>query len=100
MLVNIFDDESIKVATPEFARKLIDALPFIVEESTVNALISILVVLLPHFEKTCPNDNLVLSEFISKKEDFYKEKLIYLTNRGSMYRLDKCMQTIAVLLTN
>jgi hypothetical protein len=56
---------------------------------------------MPYFEKTMSYNNIVLNEFItSEKEDFYKDKLLYLTNRGSMYRLDKCMQTIGVLLSN
>jgi hypothetical protein len=33
-----------------------------------------------------------MAEFlIGEKTDFYKEEIMYLTNRGSMYRLDKCM---------
>lgn len=56
---------------------------------------------MPYFEKTMSHNNVILNEFItSEKEDFYKDKLLYLTNRGSMYRLDKCMQTIGVLLSN
>jgi hypothetical protein len=47
---------------------------------------------MPYYEKTMSYNNIVLEEFItSEKEDFYKDKLLYLTNRGSMYRLDKCM---------
>lgn len=40
-----------------------------------------------------------MNEFLDK-EQIYKEKLLYLTIRGSMYRLDKSMQTISVLMTN
>lgn len=82
-------------------QKIIDSIQFIVDENTVYALISILVCVMPYFEKTTPHDNLVLQEFIkADREDFYKDKLLYLTNRGSMYRLDKCMHSIAVLLKN
>lgn len=40
-----------------------------------------------------------MTEFLDK-EQTYKEKLLYLTIRGSMYRLDKSMQSVCVLLTN
>lgn len=99
--MNLFDDKTVKVASPEFVQKIIDSIPFIVDENTVYALISILVCVLPYFEKTQPHDNLILNEFIKQeREDFYKDKLLYLTNRGSMYRLDKCMHSIGCLLTN
>ena len=75
------------------------SIEFIVDENTVNALISILVCVLPYFEKTRSYDNIILNEFI-RLEDFYKDKLLYLTNRGSMYRLDKCMHSIACILKN
>ena len=74
-------------------------MPFIVDESTLHALISIFTVLLPWYEKTQPEDNPIIREFLDK-EQIYKEKLLYLTIRGSMYRLDKSMQTITVLMTN
>lgn len=54
LLVNLFDDRTVKVATPEFAKKLIDSIEFIVDEDTVHAIISILVCILPYFEKTRP----------------------------------------------
>ena len=88
-----------KCATPDFIQKLLDSIEFIVDESTLHALISILVCVLPYFEKTRSNNNIVLDEFV-KLEDFYKDKLLYLTNRGSMYRLDKCMHSISCLLKN
>jgi len=51
-----------------------------------------MVCVMPYFEKNSPYNNMILNEFIvAEKEDFYKDKLLYLTNRGSMYRLDKCM---------
>jgi len=56
-------------------------------------------VLLPYYEKHQPHNNLIISEFLDK-EQIYKEKLLYLTIRGSMYRLDKSLQTITVLMTN
>lgn len=49
LLVNVFDDSSVKVATANFIEKMIQAMPFIVDEDTLNALVSILVVCLPHF---------------------------------------------------
>jgi hypothetical protein len=35
-----------------------------------------------------------------EKYDFYNEKLLYLANRGSMFRLDAIMQTIDVMMKN
>ena len=99
LLVNIFDDQSLDAVNINFTQKLIDAMPFIVDESTLHALISIFTVLLPWYEKTQPEDNPIIREFLDK-EQIYKEKLLYLTIRGSMYRLDKSMQTITVLMTN
>jgi hypothetical protein len=99
MLVNVFNDKTVECATPAFVQKLTASIEFIVDENTVNALISILVCVLPYFEKTRPSDNHILDEFV-RLEDFYKDKLLYLTNRGSMYRLDKCMHSIACLLKN
>ena len=67
----------------------------------MNALISILVCVCPTFERRSPDDNPVTAEFTNPdKEQFYKEKLLFLTNRGSMYRLEKCMETLSVLLQN
>lgn len=74
-------------------------MPYVIDESTQYALISIFTVLLPYYEKTQAGNNLIITEFLDK-EQIYKEKLLYLTIRGSMYRLDKSMQTISVLLTN
>lgn len=65
----------------------------------MNALISILVCVCPTFERRSSIDNPITTEFTNpEKEQFYKEKLLFLTNRGSVYRLEKCMETIAVLL--
>jgi hypothetical protein len=63
LVVNIFDDNSVKDATTEFIQKLIDSLPFIVDDSTRNALLSIFAVVCPTFEKRNPSDNLILREF-------------------------------------
>ena len=99
LLVNIFDEQSVSAASDTFAQKLIDAMPYVIDESTQYALISIFTVLLPYYEKTQPENNLIIKEFLDK-EQIYKEKLLYLTIRGSMYRLDKSMETIIVLMTN
>lgn len=90
LLVNIFDEQSVTAVSDAFTQKLIDAMPYVVDESTQFALISIFTVLLPYFEKTQPDNNLIMREFLDK-EQIYKEKLLYLTIRGSMYRLDKSM---------
>lgn len=60
LLINVFDDSSVKEATPNFIKKLIDASVYIVDEDTLNALISILVVCLPHFQKIDPDSNIIL----------------------------------------
>ena len=57
LIVNIFDDNSVKDATPAFVKKIIDALPFIVDEGTMNALISILVCVCPTFERRDASSN-------------------------------------------
>lgn len=49
LLVNLFDDNTVKVATPEFVQKLIDSIEFIVDKDTVHAVVSILVCVLPYF---------------------------------------------------
>ena len=101
LIVNIFDENSVNDATPAFVKKIIDALPFIVDDGTLNALISILVCVCPTFEQRSSEDNPVTAEFVNPdKEQFYKEKLLFLANRGSVYRLEKCMETIGVLLQN
>lgn len=63
LLINVFDESSVKVASPTFVQKLIDSIQFIVDEDTLNALISILVVCLPYFHKQDPNNNMILAEF-------------------------------------
>ena len=100
MLVNIFDDHSVKVISNKFTQKLIDSMPFIVDEPTQDALVSIFTVICPYYEKVQPEDNLMIEEFIGERCEYYKQKLMYLANRGAAYRLDKAMQTVHVLLTN
>jgi len=39
LLVNLFDDKTVKVATPAFVKKLIDSIEFIVDEDTVHAIV-------------------------------------------------------------
>ena len=100
LLVNIFDDTSVKVISNKFTTKLIDSMPFIVDEPTIDALVSIFTIICPYYEKVQPDDNLLIEEFKGERCEFYKQKLLYLANRGSAYRLDKAMQTVYVLLTN
>ena len=100
LLVNIFDDNSVKAINNQFTQKLIDAMPYIVDEATVEAMISIFTIICPYYEKVQPDDNLMLAEFTGEKEDFYKKQLLHMVNRGSSYRLDKAMETIIVLMTN
>ena len=51
LLVNVFNDSSIERMSDKFVKKLIEALEFIVDDNTVNALISILVILCAAYEK-------------------------------------------------
>ena len=51
MLVNIFDDNSVKAINNQFTQKLIDAMPYIVDEATVEAMISIFTIICPYYEK-------------------------------------------------
>ena len=100
LLVNIFDDNSVKAINNQFTQKLIDAMPYVVDEPTVEALVSIFTIICPYYEKTQPDDNIMLKEFTGEREDFYKKQLLHMVNRGSTYRLDKAMETIIVLMTN
>ena len=83
---------------------------YIKEENTVNALISILVILCAAIEKKKQKrneilgdgeeiKNLALQEFLDN-EGYYREKLLYLTNRGNLYRFDKCLETVSIILSN
>lgn len=51
LLVNIFDDQSVNSVSDTFTQKLIDSLPFVVDDSTADAILSIFTVLLPYYEK-------------------------------------------------
>lgn len=67
LLVNIFDDQSIKAASFEFTKKLIDALEFVVDQSTEDALFSLFTVILPYYEKHHPEQNILLDEFLHRE---------------------------------
>jgi len=32
------------------------------------------------------------------KEDFYREKLLYLSNRGNIFRFDKCLECLNIIM--
>lgn len=51
LLVNVFNDQSIDKMSDTFVRKLIKSLEYIRDENTVNALISILVILCAAYDK-------------------------------------------------
>ena len=74
-------------------------MPHIVDKDTEIAVVSIIVCVFPFFDKTTPYDNVILKDFLDH-ENYYKDKLLNLGIRGSMYRLDKCMQTIGCLIKN
>ena len=103
LLINVFDQLKPENVSTQFLNKLESALEFIEDENTLHSLVSILVCLLPYFEEISPDPsdiskNPILLEFV-KKEVFYREKLIYITNRGTQYRLDKCAMTLNIMLS-
>ena len=71
------------------------SLEHINDDSTLYSLISILVCLVPQFQKG--NENPVLKD-IEDRQDIYRERILFITNRGSLYRLDKCCETINIIL--
>ena len=66
LLVNIFDDASVKVITNKFTQKLIEAIPHIIDDSTQEAMVAIFAVICPYYEKVQPDDNLIMVELVSK----------------------------------
>ena len=81
------------------------------DDHTLNALISVLAQMCAAFEKKIQKEalsvqdgngqktiNYAFLEFLNN-ENFYREKILYITNRGNVYRLDKCLETINILLT-
>jgi len=99
LLINIFDENTTPdLISIEFINKLTGSLKYIEDEATLDSLISILVCLLPVFEKKNEDDNPIMKEFMDN-EDLYREKLIHLTNQGSIYRLDKCCKTINIIIS-
>jgi hypothetical protein len=65
--VNIFDDQSVAAVSDTFTQRLIEAMPYVIDESTQYALISIFTVLLPYYEKMQPDNNLIIKEFLDKE---------------------------------
>ena len=63
---------------------------------------SILVCLFPLFEKRSAaqnTENIILKDFLSKEKDnYWREEIIHLANRGAHYRLDKCCKTINLMM--
>lgn len=90
LLINIFDEDTIPhyiKESPDFVNKLTTSLEYIQDESTLHSLISILICLLPVYENwsSDPSNislNPILKEVV-EKDQFYREKLIHITNRGS-----------------
>jgi hypothetical protein len=100
LLINLFDDRCVETASPALVQKLIDAIPFLTTEETADAVISMLVCCFPHMDKGSAV-NVIRAEFTNiEREDFYKKKLMGIANSGSssFYRMDKVMQTAALLL--
>ena len=86
--------------------KVQESLSYIEDDDTLYSLISILVCLVPIYElkSSDPSDitkNPVLNDFVNKegdREEMYREKVIAITNKGAFYRLDKCCETINIIL--
>lgn len=105
LLISIFDEDTIPQyinKSPDFVNKLTTSLEYIQDESTLHSLISILVCLLPVYEQWSPDPsdislNPILKEVV-EKDQFYREKLIHITNRGSQYRIDNCCKTLVIIL--
>lgn len=112
LLVNVVNDASIDRMSEEFVKKLIATIEFVTDDNTLNALISILVVLCAATEKKIqkqlawgtyegkktPIINLAYNEFV-ENESFYRVKLLHLTNRSNRYRFDKCLEALSVILS-
>ena len=78
----------------------------ITDDDTLYSLISILVCLVPIYQKKSSDasditKNPVLADFTSEVNgNIYREKVIEITNKGAFYRLDKCCETINIILNN
>jgi hypothetical protein len=82
--VNIFNETSIDKTSEKFVKRIIEAMDFITDDATLNALVSILVILCSAYEKKQQkleelNDtsqnvvNFAYLEFIGKEsENFYR----------------------------
>eukprot|EP00347_Sterkiella_histriomuscorum_P013463 403364617 len=108
LLVNVFNDSTIDLVNEKFLQQLIESLEFITDENTQNALVSVLIIICASHEKKLQklrdngqeeeyqkrllDPNTVFQEFLNN-EAFYREKLLYLTNRGNKFRFDKCLET-------
>ena len=51
LLVNVFNDQSIDRTTEKFVKRLIESMNYITDDATLNALVSILVILCSAYEK-------------------------------------------------
>ena len=105
LFINVYDDNNTpQLISSAFIDKITTAMNYIEDENTLHSLVSILVCLMPYFQdkSTDPTDynlNPIFKEFVTN-EILYREKLIYITNRGNMYRLDKCCCTLKIIIDN
>jgi len=99
LFINIFDEETTpKYISQAFLDKISNSMEYIDDDSTLNSLISIFVCIMPVMEKKNEDPegidgNPILKIFV-EKEDLYREKLIYITNRGSEYGMEKCCKSL------
>ena len=107
LLINIFDEKNTDIYTEKFVIKVQESLSYIDDDDTLNSLISILVCLVPIYELKSSDasditKNPVLNDFVNKevegREELYREKVISITNKSGFYRMDKCCETINIIL--
>lgn len=58
LLINVFNNETVDIVSEKFMHKLTTAMEHINDESTLNALISILVIMCAAYEKKLQKENI------------------------------------------
>ena len=97
LFVNSYQ-ENVEVS-PEIVRKLLNTLDHITDEGTLNALVSIFLMIFYWSKKEGKEEirSLLIADF-KAKDAFYKEKFIYVLNRANRYRLDICAAALEEII--
>jgi len=72
----------------------------------LNAMISMCTILFPHLEAVRHTEkgngkNQIMEKFCEPEyTNFFKDKILYLCNRGGLFRMDKAMETAGILLNH